>query len=110
MNRMKDYFMSDKNNGISRNLPINKDIQETLTWLKETFPQAFAKRLPLKLGIHMDILAQEKENSPSKTLLGKSLNYYTYNQNYLRKLKAGHEGIVNLTKVYNYSLNPLTIF
>lgn len=59
-----------------RKKPLNPHkIKETLTWLKQSFPDAFEEPKPLKLRIDKDIFPLLPENI-SKMALRKALNFY----------------------------------
>lgn len=66
-----------------RNLAMN--------WLLEQFPLAFnlGNRQPLQKNMLSDILAQNREDTPSEADLKAALSYYTNWGSYLNGLKAG---------------------
>lgn len=61
-----------------RKKPLNlqfQKIKETLTWLKQAFPDTFEEPKPLKLRIDKDIFPLLPENI-SRMALKKALNFY----------------------------------
>jgi ProP effector len=69
---------------------------ELIPILAERFPAAFAVnpryRMPLKLGIHVDILAQLGETITPQAL-SDALRIYVHNPHYLKALAAGADRV-----------------
>jgi hypothetical protein len=71
---------------------IDPTIDAALELLCERFPAAFfryeARRRPLKIGIHLDVLAV-LDGAITPAELGRALRVYVLNQAYRRRLVAG---------------------
>jgi ProP effector len=71
---------------------LNTHIETTIALLCERFPKCFAqyeaRRRPLKVGIHHDILAK-LDGALTPDELGKALQVYVLNKVYRQRLRAG---------------------
>ena len=62
--------------------------KKALLWLKHDFPGAFPAvgPVPLKVGIHVDLLACAFEHAPSKIIIRRTLHFYVHGPSYLRAM------------------------
>jgi sRNA-binding protein len=64
------------------------DANATLALLRERFPNCFNGRRPLKIGIHLDILARLGDEIAPRSL-ARALQYYTRRDAYLQHIVRG---------------------
>ncbi|MDA0911383.1 MAG: ProQ/FINO family protein [Proteobacteria bacterium] len=67
--------------------------QQAYEWLKTTFPASFGCDIPLKLGIHRDVLAYQGQNKPANVHLRRAITIHVSRVAYLKHLKVGAERV-----------------
>ena len=83
------YFMVKTMNK-QKQIEWHSNRGKAMVWLRETYPCLFSSiTKPIKLGIHEDIISENKEGMPEKAWINHALRYYVNSTTYLKHMKPG---------------------